>query len=278
MGICRVYLTDMRMLTTETYKQLPLQPLLSPAPFMARKVGALLDGLGQRQHRHDFYMLYWTLSGEGSHRVNGRRYDMRPGRVFCIPPGQAHQVLAYPEEGWLVLADTRLLCGLPGGLLVLQQGGAAEPFADLDLDTLGHFNLLAELLAGTSDPAIAAHYIFALWLQAGQQPAHANTSLIARLQTLIGQHFRTEKQAPFYAAKLGLRTRALNRASKLATGRPVAELVSERLLAECETLLAATTLPLKNMAYELGFCDQAHFAAFFRKWKGESPRAFRRGK
>jgi len=75
---------------------------------------------------------------------------------------------------------------------------------------------------------------------------------------------------------LGIPARKLNLITERATGKPVHQLVADRLLSESEYLLGNTDLLMKEIIIELGFADHAHFAYFFRKEKGMTPSAFRK--
>jgi AraC-like DNA-binding protein len=44
----------------------------------------------------------------------------------------------------------------------------------------------------------------------------------------------------------------------------------------CEKRMPDFQVTLSEIALELGFSDQAHFARAFRRWTGESPSAYRR--
>ena len=60
-----------------------------------------------------------------------------------------------------------------------------------------------------------------------------------------------------------------------ATGRTVLEAIHELKLAEAKARLRDPALPVKRIAYELGFESSHYFSRFFRKMTGATPSEFR---
>ncbi|WP_052699279.1 AraC family transcriptional regulator [Hyphomicrobium sp. 99] len=76
------------------------------------------------------------------------------------------------------------------------------------------------------------------------------------------------------AAKLGTTPRSLQR--RLSQhGTSFADLVDELLLRHAKRLLRGSTVPVTDIAIQLGYSDPAHFTRAFRRWTGESPSAYR---
>ena len=46
------------------------------------------------EHAHDFIELVYVVHGKGRHRINRDEYEVRPGDVFAIMPGESH---AFPD-------------------------------------------------------------------------------------------------------------------------------------------------------------------------------------
>jgi AraC family transcriptional regulator len=66
------------------------------------------------------------------------------------------------------------------------------------------------------------------------------------------------------------------RAFRRATGMPPHRWVLQRRIQRACDLLRAADMPLADLALELGFADQSHFTATFRRLTGDTPAAFRR--
>ena len=45
---------------------------------------------GVPPHRHDFYELYCLLTDSYVYHVEGNRYELAPGRLILVPPGETH--------------------------------------------------------------------------------------------------------------------------------------------------------------------------------------------
>jgi AraC family transcriptional regulator len=63
---------------------------------------------------------------------------------------------------------------------------------------------------------------------------------------------------------------------KQSTGLAPYQYVLEQRIARAKTLLAETQLPLVEIAYRLGFADQSHFTAVFRRLTATTPKAYRK--
>lgn len=49
-------------------------------------------------HHHDFYEIYFFLSGQVEYRVEGRIYTLQPGDLLLINPMELHQLIAEPGD------------------------------------------------------------------------------------------------------------------------------------------------------------------------------------
>jgi AraC family transcriptional activator of pobA len=99
---------------------------------------------------------------------------------------------------------------------------------------------------------------------------------IARLNALIGAHYRQHQPATFYAEKLGLSVTHLNRVARSGTGKSLNELLTDRLISEARRNLVFSLMSIQQIAYELGYSDPAYFTRAFLRATGETPGAFRK--
>ena len=61
-----------------------------------------------------------------------------------------------------------------------------------------------------------------------------------------------------------------------ASGRSYKKLVDEVRLEGARQALAASDAPLKAIAFDLGFAEQASFTRAFRRWTGQAPSEYRK--
>lgn len=93
---------------------------------------------------------------------------------------------------------------------------------------------------------------------------------------LIGNYLK-EHYILFYSSQLNVSSTYLSRIVRKISGRSVNEHIAHMLITEARRLLDCTDLPVKQIAYRLGFADQASFGKFFRKQFGVSPTEYRAG-
>jgi len=66
-----------------------------------------------------------------------------------------------------------------------------------------------------------------------------------------------------------------SRAFRTATGRSPHRFVTERRIERAKSLIAGRDSSLAEIAYEVGFSNQAHFSTVFRRLTGSTPKAYR---
>lgn len=105
---------------------------------------------------------------------------------------------------------------------------------------------------------------------------HRRPSWIDRAVTLIDQQFTKPIGVGSIAIEVGLSPQHLSSRFKAETGCTVGEYIRRRRLEQARRLLAQTSTCLTDIAAQVGFYDQSHFARAFRSHIGETPAQFRR--
>ncbi len=64
-------------------------------------------------HHHDFYEIYFLISGDVTYTIESRQYRVRPGDLLLISPRELHQICIRPEmsayERFVLWVDPQLL-------------------------------------------------------------------------------------------------------------------------------------------------------------------------
>lgn len=261
-------------------------------PVQVIRLNSFTNPESYRPHRHAFFMLIWSTAGTGQHQINHLAFDLEPGRVFFTHEGQVHQVVRYPDDGWIIVFKHQLFKQYLDRYPEQEQSGLydyfnREPFVQLSDAMVQHFNQLCSMLEKDASDhpysRILINYLAILLFQAHQ--AYTGTAgyvlnsqqseQIRKLKILIEQHYKTQKRAPFYSDHLGMPVRKLNELTQQVYGKLLQELIQDRLLSESEALLSGTNLGMKDIIFELGFNTHSHFGYFFKKAKGMTASAFR---
>ena len=80
------------------------------------------------------------------------------------------------------------------------------------------------------------------------------------------------------ARTLGMSRGQLYAVTMQAVGKSPLRILHERRMIECKRELTYSAQPIGQIAYELGFTDEAYFSRFFTRHAGMSPSAFRKGR
>ncbi len=104
------------------------------------------------------------------------------------------------------------------------------------------------------------------------QSAYLNKLL--SFENSIELNYKNEKSVQFYANKLNISSKHLNRIVKESLNKTSSELIADRIILEAKRLLIQSKLNVSEIGYELGYFDKSYFVRFFKKQTGQTPLTF----
>ena len=247
----------------------------------------------QEPHAHDFYLLLYVTHGHGTHTIDLITYDLQPGSLFFLMPGQVHS--------WSLSADTRGFILFFSEAFYLQQYPASRlaaypffspvnaPVVYSVPDENGLLPLLERIYqentaaqaASNRDLVVGAYLLLYLELAARLYP-HESPSLPAYGQQhvrefgrLLNEHFRHEKTVGYYAERLSLTANHLNAICRRLLNKTASDLIHERVVTEAQRQLKHSAQSVAQVADALGFEDASYFTRYFKKYVGQTPETFR---
>ena len=103
----------------------------------------------------------------------------------------------------------------------------------------------------------------------------ADLDYVMLFKDLLESNYKTLKQVNYYAKQLTITEKRLNQATIKILGKPVKEIIDERIVLEAKRILAHSTESVKGIAYLLGFEEPTNFIKYFRKHVHSTPTEFR---
>lgn len=265
---------------------LRLEQLLSP-PFSPKTT---------RPTRSHFHTLLLVDGGISSHHVDFECRSVGPDHLLVIPEGHVHAFdearvisgyMALFTSGFLDRCSARVRGLAKSGDVLLRKGVHLR----LGERSRTQVRLAFAALANQTrflpadrfvDEAIASALSLLIFTVAGLRETTAaviervpHDELVAQFLEILEARFRVRHQASTYAGDLRVSSRTLDRHLMAAQGQTARQAISARLILEAKRMLTKRDLPIKTIAYELGFSEPQNFTRFFRTRTGLSPQAFR---
>lgn len=246
-------------------------------------------------HRHTFYEIIWVDAGQSRQTIDYQDYQLSPGSLFFISPGQLH----YFEE-WTPLTGGSIL--FTEAFFLLNQQHKDKLFELSFLDNFYANPLLQPAPADFQDirqtidlldrerrrpdhaPAITQPLLHVLLAriqrcvdaQQGKQTTQRYIIQYKNLKRLLDEHYADNQPVSFYASALNMTPHHLNRVCQEVTGQTAGAVVRARSFLEAKRLLTFTDLTVTEVATQLNFDDPSYFARVFRTETGQSPGTFKR--
>lgn len=88
---------------------------------------------------------------------------------------------------------------------------------------------------------------------------------------LIIENYTTERNAQFYADKLGLTLQYLSTTVKQITGKNLLDIIASAVLVDAKSKLKSTDMTVQEIAYSLNFQNASFFGKYFKRYVGMSP-------
>jgi len=264
------------------------------ARFNIRDLKEILNGkdLIQDLHRHNFFFILALQHGEGKHEIDFESFDLADNIVFCLRPGQVHQLkLKSSCTGYLIEFDSEFY--QPRDKISAQQLRKATHKSFCQLED-SRFEKLYAVLKNISQEyrtqeegyqnIIRANLdiLFIELVRQSRNPNAESSSTISYAQErleefldLLQANLSTSKQASNYAELMNVSSYQLNEITKTTMGKTASDLINEQIILEAKRNLLATSNLVKEISELLGYEDVSYFIRFFKKHTGFSPDAFR---
>jgi len=242
-------------------------------------------------HRDENYVFVIQKAGYLILFVDGNIEEMRGSSVYFILPGQLRHYLELHSEVWILTVNASILqenlrlklnehyyraVSAPISKIKAKRFDQCLSFLSEELVTpLYRFsnNIVRKGLIDVISGMVVEEYAISTSTEQGE---HSRFSSITReFKELLLNNYKKMRKPGEYAHALSLSTPYLNQIIKSSTGYTVSYWIQKMIMNEARILLSSTLKPVKNIAHELGFSDQAYFSRLFSQTQGLSPMQYR---
>lgn len=260
-------------------------------------------------HRHSFFQVFFVVKGTALHEIGDRVFHATAGSIFFVSPFVVHRLEFGPGTECYVLYFSAQFLQQGFGVAEvdvqdsrLYQLPELAPFVyqahcsyQLDATETAYARercvRIAQACVERSffDAASARAELTLLLACVGKKylpafksidRAHSEDHFVdARARKALAflkQNFRADLSLDQVAREVNLTGNYLTLLLKRETGKSFKNILDELRLECSKQLLAYTDTPLKKVAIESGFIDQAHFARRFKSYTNATPGEFRR--
>jgi AraC-like DNA-binding protein len=243
-------------------------------------------------HKHDFYLIVLFTKGKGNHDIDFNTYEIKPGAVFMMSPGQMHN--------WSLSKD------IDGYVFFHTKDFYDKSYSHYGIETYPFFQSIhqtpvlylnkdcTKILSAQFESLIKEYkeneqfkfekihcLINLIYIELSRhylpEIEVANKSYLLKvrlLEQLIDKHFKTKKSPREYANLMNLSEKHLNRISKECLNKTTTELIAERVVLEAKRLLIHSKQNVSQIAAELGYDNNSYFSRFFKKHSEQTPNEF----
>lgn len=248
-------------------------------------------------HHHDFYEIYFFLSGNVSYNIESHSYLLTPGDILLIAPNELHQPLFAPDKQnyerivlWInkVFLEQFNFSGSP----VTRCFDTSNPtHTNLIRPDGSHRELLyfltQQLLSERGSGAYATELYsmsclaqilvllnrLAERVDSKQEPKTNTDSVVYRILGYINEHFNEELSLDDLANKFFISKYHLSREFNRVVGTSVHRYMIQKRLILAKQLMSSGT-PSSEVYQHCGFGDYSNFYRAFKAEYQISPKAY----
>ncbi|WPU97305.1 helix-turn-helix transcriptional regulator [Mucilaginibacter sp. cycad4] len=238
---------------------------------------------------NDYFMLIWIVAGNGHYRLNLQKEAVNTNQLLLIKPGRLHDLkFSSGLQGYVISFTDSFLdiedYGREPVYSPIYQMFNQTQIITINNELADDMNDITEIMMKEYSrhnlyrSEILKRYfkIFLIYLSrqldsTEQAPKQSrNTAILQNFMTLLNKNFRENKMVADYADRLSVTPNYLNEVVKKLTGQPAGYHIRQRVAAEAKRQAIHPDSCMKKIAYDLGFCDLAHFSKFFKNATGIS--------
>ncbi len=237
------------------------------------------------------YVLIWCSEGAVTLAVDESDFRLEKGQLITITSGQIHYAKSRERvKGWVLEFTFDFFCKDDFDLELVFQNGL---FCHFDMNEVigvpdpatveGPLKMIRDEL--TEKPfqyLIALHAYVKLILVAVNrakisqgEEVYKPDALFLKFLEMVRGNFKRNFTISYFAEALQTTELKLNELAKLHAGKTAQSVVYGLIISEAKRLLTYEKMPVKEVAYELGFLDPFYFSNFFKKHTKLSPKAYK---
>jgi len=253
-------------------------------------------------HVHSFYEILWFQEGTGLHTVDFVEYEVKPGTIFFLAPGQIHHFDR--KEGYKGFAIK--MCTDLMKVSDVQQSNVGKlfmkyntfhafdsaPYYNVDEKTASALQSIVDEMEeesfhagefGNIDILKSLLCIFlakverygtheSLELLDSIRPSH---QLFIQFRRMVEQEYAHMHTVQEYADKLNVAIRTLHKSVNDCAGKTPLVIINSRIILEAKRMVRYSNMMIKEIAADLGYEDSSYFVKFFKRETGHLPSEFR---
>ena len=244
---------------------------------------ALFRPVAEGRILSEFQMVYIS-SGEGVFNSGGVMYQVKPGSLMLLLPGIKHSYKPLIETGW-----HEYWVGFKGAYFsdLIEEGrfSPEQVFFEVGLSDsiLSLFNLIFEevrtqrpLYQMKACAAILSLIAEVLARERRSDQPNFYQQIVEKAKYLMETNIFSAINLSAISEQLGISTSRLNEIFKTYTSMTPYQYYIHIKIHRAESFLEQGDVPIKEVAYKMGFDDQYYFSRLFKNKTGVSPSDWRK--
>lgn len=233
------------------------------------------------------FSLLWIYKGTGTVAIDMERFPVNASVVFFVRPLQRVKPAIQPHARGILISFNRTF---------FERFETPAKVSQLSL--LNRFDLLQAirlspelhtLMKGLTEVIVHEytqinefraemlyHFLKAFVIYLERQfecisqpgPTMRQPALVTAFFGMVEEHFARKKRVSEYARLLSISTSHLNKVLKEQSGFTASYYIHRRIVIEAKRQILSEGCSLKELSYQLGFSDPAHFSKFFKNMAG----------
>ena len=243
-------------------------------------------------HRHNFYLMVLFTNGKGKHSIDFENFNIQSGSLFLMQPGQIHSwKLSHDTDGYIVFCSKEIF-NLYFKNKKIEDYSFFQSFKnspEMLLSNIHMEEIIPYFQRMIKENENVKEYkkdkvlnlldcilieIARIYSVENNEEKPVYNLRLKQFETVLEIYYKTEKSPSFYADKMAITLKHLNRITKEILNKTITELVTERVLLEGKRLMVERKFSIIQIADELGFSSPNYFMKLFKKHTGKTTKEF----
>jgi AraC-like DNA-binding protein len=245
--------------------------------------------------KDNYYRILWILNGETSISVDGINYKLKENQIVFLTPLNKLELNDTSHEFRSLIFNREFYCIQDHDQEVschgyLFFGSSDVPILSLEKNEQISFELLyqdmseefntEDQIQGEMLQILLKRFLIkstrlARKILKNPEINQDKLDTIRQYNVLVEMHFRNKHKVSDFADLLNKSPKTLSNLFKEYNNKSPLRVIQDRIILEAKRLFLYTNKSAKEIAFELGFDDSAHFSRFFKKIVGKNPTEFK---